>query len=161
MENCLHCSKELIHVPGRRKKSFCDVNCRNKYFYSKRKKEIEAARALLVPLPSDYVMFKKVSAVTKDGVIQQISTSGKKVSDLTRPTGILKPQERPMTNYSINTAAPQVAAANDNPQRMDIVDKITAIRAEKCPKERDTPLGRKSWELEQNKRITELKSQLK
>lgn len=43
----------------------------------------------------------------------------------------------------------------------DIEDKIQVIRAEKIPKERDTVNGRKSWQMEQQKRIQELKNQLK
>ena len=41
MEKCLQCGKELTHVPGRKEKSFCDVNCRNKHFYAKRKQLLE------------------------------------------------------------------------------------------------------------------------
>lgn len=44
MKNCLQCNKELTHVEGRKQKSFCDVNCRNKYFYAQRKVLIEAGR---------------------------------------------------------------------------------------------------------------------
>lgn len=32
MDKCKFCSKELIHIEGRKKKSFCNDNCRNKYF---------------------------------------------------------------------------------------------------------------------------------
>lgn len=45
MENCLFCKEKLTHVPGRKQKSFCDVNCRNKHFYAERKKLITAALA--------------------------------------------------------------------------------------------------------------------
>lgn len=44
MEKCLHCSGPLTHVPGRKKKSFCNTNCRNKYFYAKNKRLVEAAK---------------------------------------------------------------------------------------------------------------------
>lgn len=44
MDNCKHCGKELTHVEGRKKKAFCNVNCRNKYFYASRKKLIELAK---------------------------------------------------------------------------------------------------------------------
>lgn len=47
MEKCLHCNKALQHVSGRKQKSFCDVNCRNKYFYAKRRKAVEDAKILL------------------------------------------------------------------------------------------------------------------
>lgn len=43
MKNCLKCGKELTHFEGRKQKSFCNVNCRNKYFYAKRSKLIKAA----------------------------------------------------------------------------------------------------------------------
>lgn len=46
MEKCLQCSKELKHVPGRKQKSFCDVNCRNKYFYAQRKKQLKEAKKI-------------------------------------------------------------------------------------------------------------------
>lgn len=42
-----------------------------------------------------------------------------------------------------------------------IEGKIKEIEAEKIPKDRDTPLGRKSWAKEQQKRIVELKNKLK
>lgn len=72
MENCLQCLKPLIHVPGRKQKSFCDVNCRNKYFYAQRKKQVEDAKALLVSLPADYVEVKNVAILTKEGEIKPI-----------------------------------------------------------------------------------------
>lgn len=43
MENCLHCGTKLTHVPGRKQKSFCNVNCRNKYFYAQRQNLIKNA----------------------------------------------------------------------------------------------------------------------
>lgn len=41
-----------------------------------------------------------------------------------------------------------------------ILKQIEAIRAEKVPYNRDTILGRKSWTMEQQKRIQELQSKL-
>jgi hypothetical protein len=84
------------------------------------------------------------------------------VTDLTKPTNVLQPQEQPKTNYSVNTKAHQKEAAPvDVLRNADIQDKIWAIKSEKCPKERDTTLGKKSWELEQKKRIQELEGKLK
>jgi hypothetical protein len=48
-----------------------------------------------------------------------------------------------------------------DPGTLSIVHQIAAIKAEKIPKERDTIFGRKSWALEQKKRIEELEKQLK
>lgn len=72
MENCLQCSEPLKHVPGRKEKSFCNVNCRNKYFYAQRKKQIQEAAALLVSLPADYVEIKKVAILTKEGKVKPV-----------------------------------------------------------------------------------------
>jgi hypothetical protein len=37
MDNCKHCGKELVHTPGRRKKEFCDDNCRVTYWQKQQK----------------------------------------------------------------------------------------------------------------------------
>jgi hypothetical protein len=37
MDNCKYCGKELIHTPGRRKKEFCDDNCRVSYWQKQQK----------------------------------------------------------------------------------------------------------------------------
>lgn len=88
MEKCLHCSKELKHVPGRKQKSFCDVNCRNKYFYAKRKEEVSLAKKGLLSLPPDYVEVKKVSILTEKGEIKPI---------------LPKPNRRPKINPPANS----------------------------------------------------------
>lgn len=75
MEKCLQCFESLVHVPGRKQKSFCDVNCRNKYFYAQRKKQLEEAKALLVSLPPDYVEIKKIDALTKDDEVKPLTLS--------------------------------------------------------------------------------------
>ena len=77
MKNCQLCGKELIHVEGRKQKSFCDTNCRNKYFYAQRKVLVEVGK-------------KSMEVV---------------VNDLTKPE-IIKPVNTPTTNYSINTLPP-------------------------------------------------------
>lgn len=47
------------------------------------------------------------------------------------------------------------------PEHSDtILKQIEAIRAEKCPEHRNTPLGKKAWQMEQNKRIEALQNQL-
>lgn len=42
-----------------------------------------------------------------------------------------------------------------------IREDIARIKAERCPPERDTPIGRKSWQIDQQKRIQELQNKLK
>lgn len=124
MDNCKHCGTDLIHVPGRKKKDFCNVNCRNKWFYAERKRLLAEALKSMVQLPPDYVNVKKVGILTKDGEV--------------KPLVLPKPK--------INNEA--------------ILSQIAAIKAEKVPKERDTLNGRKSWQIDQNKRIIELQDKL-
>lgn len=86
-----------------------------------------------------------------------------KIKDLTKPTNSLKPQDFPKSNFSINTIpeqkeAPAEAQAFDN---AEIFKQIAEIEAEKIPKERDTPMGKKAWLIDQSKRIKELQKQLK
>lgn len=45
--------------------------------------------------------------------------------------------------------------------KSEIHNQITAIKAEKIPKERDTSLGRKIWHKEQSNRISQLQKQIK
>lgn len=51
-------------------------------------------------------------------------------------------------------------AAKNIEDKKTILEQIEAIRKEVIPKDRDTALGRKSWKLEQKKRIDELEKQL-
>lgn len=44
--------------------------------------------------------------------------------------------------------------------REEIMAEIRAIRAERIPPERDTPLGRRVWKYEQDKRVAELEGLL-
>lgn len=164
MEKCLQCSKELKHVPGRKQKSFCDVNCRNKYFYAKRKQEVELAKAALVSLPADYVNIKKVAILTEKG-------EGKPL--LPKPPKKPKKPTRENLNELVefhqkaNTEAYDAPPLPKNiidelkPDNLAIQLQIDAIKKEVCPKERDTPMGRKSWQMDQHKRIQELQNKLK
>lgn len=164
MEKCLQCSKQLKHVPGRKQKSFCDVNCRNKYFYAQRKKAIADAKALLVSLPPDYVTFTKVGVLTKEGEVKPIFPA---------------PREKPKKAVSDELMALVDYAEAPGPETFDrppvpkntpdeysmletgrVAEQIKTIRAERIPKDRDTVLGRKAWAIEQQKRITELEKQI-
>lgn len=135
MEKCLQCSKQLKHVPGRKQKSFCDVNCRNKYFYAQRKKQITDAKAFLVPLPPDYFEVNKAATLAKEVA----------PDELDRLSNLIK-------------ESPDAASVLEHAR---IGDRIRAIKSEKIPESRDTVLGRKAWAIEQQKRITELEKQIK
>lgn len=55
----------------------------------------------------------------------------------------------------------EVSEMLDNFDNEEIQKQIAAVKAEKIPPERNTPLGKKIWEKEQSNRINELKKQLK
>lgn len=140
MKDCLQCSKPLVHVHGRKEKSFCDVNCRNKYFYAKRKKEIEDAKVLLVSIPTDYAEVK--------------------------PLTFAKPHKKPRESAYVDPGAEVQLTSEcsyDSPKIDEeaIREQIKAIKSEKCPAHRNTSIGKKSWQMEQDKRIQELENQLK
>lgn len=158
MEKCLQCSKELKHVPGRKQKSFCDVNCRNKYFYAKRKQEIALAKAIL-PSPPVIVNGPEFSVphpitgpkaavalhnAENKGQSTEIHNTAKKKAD-----ELLKPVAPSGFEAAISEAA-----------QKQIREDIARIKAERCPPERDTPIGRKSWQIDQQKRIKELQDKL-
>lgn len=61
MKNCKQCGNSLVHVEGRKQKSFCSVNCRNKYFYRQQKKLADIGKKSIV---SD--LNKQSSGTTQD-----------------------------------------------------------------------------------------------
>lgn len=63
--------------------------------------------------------------------------------------------------YKDSTLETDITANQNKPFNGDILFEIHKIEAEKCPKDRDTSLGRRVWKDEQEKRISELKKQLK
>lgn len=136
MENCLQCFKELIHVPGRKQKSFCNVNCRNKYFYAKRKQEVALAKATLSLPP-----------LIGNGSKAAIALHNAENEDQFTTTHLIPKSQL----EALNTPKKEA---------VDIQNRIDAIRAEKIPKERDTSMGRKAWQLDQHKRIQELQQKL-
>lgn len=55
----------------------------------------------------------------------------------------------------------RLEAAISEAAQKQIREDIAHIKAERCPPERDTPIGRKSWQIDQQKRIQELQNKLK
>jgi hypothetical protein len=131
MENCLHCAKPLTHVPGRKEKSFCDTNCRNKFFYAKNKRLVEAAKGNMAAELDKSINLRK------------------------------KAKDEPYIAPPIPPAIPEEVFPIRQIHNGEIMKQIEAIKAEKIPKERDTSNGRKSWSFDQQKRIQELQNKLK
>lgn len=67
----------------------------------------------------------------------------------------------PRTEFDVNVSYGGRGHSKTQKTQTWIESQIKAINAEKIPKERNTQLGRQSWKKEQQKRIGELKKQLK
>lgn len=68
-DKCLTCGKELKHVEGRRKKSYCDKVCKSSY-WNKRSKNYQT-KYTLVPNES-YNKFKAIEEKIAEGVIDEL-----------------------------------------------------------------------------------------
>lgn len=124
MTNCKHCNVELTHIEGRKQKYFCNVNCRNKYFYSERSKLIKNAKAAIRGLPDEM----------KEGITH---------------VGILSSKGEIINKEEIRI-----------PINDEIQSQINAIKSEKIPDYRNTAIGRKIWQNEQNAKVAELQKLL-
>jgi hypothetical protein len=80
MTNCKQCNEPLTHTDGRKKKQFCGVNCRNKYFYAQRKEVIELVRKSLIALslPEDCATIKNIGILSPDGSVKPFPKPNKK-----------------------------------------------------------------------------------
>lgn len=94
----------------------------------------------------------KTHKEAKNKVIRDLTAAAAKevkaimIKDL--PEALLEPQEQPKTKlYDIET-------------NNTILKEIEVIKAEKMPPERNTPLGKKAWQMDQQKRIQELKAKI-
>jgi hypothetical protein len=99
-----------------------------------------------------------------------------KIQDANKPTNEIKPFEQPKNNFSIDTrdnglinAARGMDAvgvnldeltAENSVDKESVLNQIAEIRKQEIPKERNTPLGKKTWELEQEEKIKSLQKQL-
>lgn len=52
MDSCKHCGKALKCIEGRKKKQFCDTNCRNKYAYAAKKTTTEPQKGFTGIIPT-------------------------------------------------------------------------------------------------------------
>jgi hypothetical protein len=131
--NCLNCGKEVKQTPGKRAKAYCDPNCRQRHWLKNNKKK--SGRGPGRP----------------------------KKTPLIDPSS---PRDNPLINAargrdSNGINMDEVRLAEKEASREFIEDQIKDIKAEKIPPQRDTTMGRKSWALDQKKRIQELENQLK
>lgn len=180
MKECLWCKEQYENK--RESSKFCSTSCRvmwNKK-YGKKKGQVgvdelqSLYNSILTAVNSINTKNGQPPAVT--AVInpltpeQHVALHNAENKDQATRTDLIfpKPRKKPKNspgnalNESIVFAKEQqVYDAPLVAENVEIGEKIKAIKAEKLPKDRDTVLGRKSWALEQKKRIEELEKQLK
>lgn len=134
MDKCLNCGKDLVHVEGRRKKKYCDENCKGQFF---RKVKHEP---------------KYVQIETFNKMLGEYELAKLKLQEF------LNPSDKRVDIQDNKPSLPIETPLADN---SEILQQIDAIKAEKIPPERNTTNGRKVWAIDQAKRIKELESKLK
>lgn len=164
-DKCLNCDKELIHTEGRRKKKFCGNACRIKYWQNKTKAEPKTRK---VPLSEYEEMKEKASLYDNYAIMMPLKahTNAPKIEYSGK--GIISTLDEPPAGhkrvshienkdgFTIHHPSQVVKMSNE-----EIENDIAKIKSETIPKERDTSMGRRSWALDQQKRIKELQQQLK
>lgn len=141
VDKCKNCGNELHHVEGRRKKKFCSPKCKiahwNKNSGKKEKKyvRIETYNELALQL-------EKLTKEKSEGTALQEVTVEDKIVVLTDSVNQISETVKPDTDKDA------------------IVAQIKAIRAEKIPSHRDTPIGKKVWAADQRKRVEVLEKEL-
>lgn len=136
MGNCLRCKKEIEANTGRRPRKYCSDNCRQRD-YQEKKKENQINITL-----RELKQEKKPSKEAIAAASISAHSLGYILSKIKDPLT----ETREIPEESSNSI---------------IKEAIAAIKAEKIPEYRSkTTMGRKSWELDQKKRIQELENQL-
>jgi hypothetical protein len=145
---CLNCGKKLIHTKGRRPKKYCGAKCRMKYLSQHQRQFVQRSTydALVVENEQLRTQIEELLAAGKDGRPKKGPNKAILANDHLTPPVPPKEEE-----------TPNLPPKN---QSGDILAQIKAIRAEKVPDHQNTALGRKSWKLEQDRRIKELENQL-
>lgn len=142
MDKCLNCGKPLAHIPGRRKKKYCNENCKVQLYYKNnpdkrphKKAKVREDKPLKFPQPHK---------------------RPKETQDLKELDRLI--EYAPAIEESYN--GPENSAV-DQLRREEIMSQIEAIKAEKIPPERNkSTVGRQSWAYDQKRRVEELQKQL-
>lgn len=105
----------------------------------------------------DFIAFP--SRFDSVSIVNFPAPKGQKPKDDLRLNNLVQFAEKPKNEAY--DAPPMPIPVNTDPLlKMEIQRQIESIRAEKIPKERDTVFGRKSWQIDQQKRIQELQQKL-
>ncbi len=179
MSNCLNCGKEITQTKGKRAKKTCSDTCRQTYWQKKNKKGKKYVNILFDDWMKLFGSMKPVMAMDENGnqrffeyksegdgsIIEVPAAAGKSVTVTIKSENHFKPQEDLKTQKQDNLPKEEnkgAGEAENKPEvdNSDILAQIKAIEKEKVPDHRNTSWGKKSWLIEQQKRIKELKLKL-
>lgn len=147
---CLNCGKAVKQTQGKRAKTYCDEKCRQTHWQKKNKEAHPPARKPGRPkketvIPEEEVMAEKIIIAVPDAEKDKKSTIDKEAAKVL-----------PFNPSKLQQEYEEVAQS----EKEDIQKQIAAIKTEKIPKHRDTTFGRKSWAIDQQKRIQKLQNDL-
>jgi hypothetical protein len=91
---------------------------------------------------------------------KEIEAIIQKVRENNEPKNKERIEKERNTPHEIKAEYPSIVEEEYQMDSSDVEAQIKAIRAEKIPTERNTHMGRKIWQLEQDKKIAELKNKL-
>ena len=164
MKECLNCKKEF--EPKKRHGKFCCANCR--VAYNRKHPKIENGINVVVS-PTMQELFESIMAGI-DAINTKNGLPPAQVHIITPKQAVAlhnaenKDQITELKGIPISKLKEASSISEDEitdmARKTNIQAEINKIKAEKCPKERDTPMGRKSWQMDQQKRIQELKDKL-
>lgn len=142
------CGKELIHVEGRKKKKYCNQKCNNADWQKRhyipstkipKTKRIPIEEYQKLIFNSKPLKSETIELLNENVIVYGLEQKSYDCDKIDNPQG-----------------EPNIP----NPSKEQIEKQIAEIRKEKIPAHRDTVFGRKSWKIEQDKRINELLKQL-
>jgi hypothetical protein len=172
------CGKELKHTKGRRPKKYCNESCRNghyKVLFPAKKKETVVG---MIELPADFINVEKVAIIRADGTIEELKTASQlpqsvyasmlamkelqKAVDPKSKTSSGLVVEFHQNDSKLNPAPPGEKQSDTlhEDKKAEIQALIDAVRKEKIPDHRNTAIGKKAWQQEQDKKVAELRKQL-
>ncbi len=146
------CKNEVTQTQGRRPRKFCSDSCRQKDYVKKKKLKptIEEGKVYSVKdgklhlftfkTESEYDDNHKSEILEGDGIKWKWS-SNKELGTVYYENGKIYPIDHAVSQSYLK-------------------QKLAEIKAEKCPTHRDTPIGRKSWDIEQQNKIKEFQKHL-
>lgn len=145
--NCLNCIKEF--TPKKKSAKFCSDLCRATFHQNKKQAQKQTQRIA--------EELKDVHIIDKGGRVLKL------YNELLKELGItsLEATSAKIIKEDKKTFGYSKAGESESEHNKKINDQISEIEKEEIPKERDTPRGRRVWQFDKERKINDLRKQLK